>query len=101
MVTSAPAHERFEELPAEPVSARKARRVVLDALTDWYLEEFSDEAALLVSEVVTNAVLHAGGTIDLAVRRARGGIRVEVRDRSVTMPSPRSYAGDSVTGRGL
>lgn len=88
-------------LPAEPVSARKARRVVLDALNDWSLDDFSDEAALLVSEVVTNSVLHAGSAIDLTVRRKGDGIRVEVRDRSETMPSPRSFAGDSVTGRGL
>jgi PAS domain S-box-containing protein len=88
-------------LPAEPVSARKARRAVLDALADWSLDDLGDEAALLVSEVVTNAVLHAGGTIDLAVRRQGEGVRVEVRDRSATMPSPRSFAGDSVTGRGL
>lgn len=100
-MTDAPTQERFEQLPAEPVSARKARRVVLDALTEWSLDGLGDEAALLVSEVVTNAVLHAGGVIDLAVRRTGEGVRVEVRDRSVTMPSPRSYAGDSVTGRGL
>ena len=96
-----PSHERREELPAEPVSARKARRVVLDALTDWSLDDLSDEAALLVSEVVTNSVLHAGSTIDLTVCRRGTGVRVEVRDRSETMPAPRSYAGDSVTGRGL
>lgn len=88
-------------LPAEPVSVRKARRVVLDALADWSLGDLCDEAALLVSEVVTNSLLHAGSVIALTVRRVGEGIRVEVRDRSATMPSPRSYAGDSVTGRGL
>lgn len=101
MVSSVPSQERSVELPAEPVSARKARRVVLDALADWSLGDLCDEAALLVSEVVTNSVLHAGSTIDLTVRRRGEGIRVEVRDRSETLPSPRSYAGDSVTGRGL
>lgn len=75
--------------------------MVLDALAEWALEDLCDEAALLVSEVVTNSVLHAGGTIDLTVRRRGNGIRVEVGDRSAAMPSPRSYAGDSVTGRGL
>ena len=100
-MSAVPSQERCEELPAEPISARKARRVILDALTDWSLDDLSDEAVLLVSEVVTNSVLHAGSTIDLTVRRQGDGIRVEVRDRSEIMPSPRSYAGDSVTGRGL
>lgn len=100
-MSSVSSQERREQLPAEPVSARRARRVVLDALADWSLGDLCDEAALLVSEVVTNSVLHAGSTIDLTVRRQGEGIRVEVRDRSETMPAPRSYAGDSVTGRGL
>ncbi len=99
-MSSVPSQERCEELPA-PVSVRRARRVILDALTDWSLDELGDEAALLVSEVVTNSVLHAGSTIDLTILRKDEGIRVEVRDRSETMPSPRGYAGDSVTGRGL
>ena len=101
MLTTAPPEERTQELPAEPVSARTARRMVLDALAAWSLEQFCDEAALLVSEVVTNSLLHVGGPMTLTVRRAAGGVRVEVRDGSQTMPSPRNYAEDSVTGRGL
>ena len=93
--------ERREKLPAEPVSARRARRVVLDALSDWSLDHFSDEATLLVSEVVTNSLLHAGSSIDLTIRKCAEGIRVEVRDHSTNLPAPRNYAGDSVTGRGL
>lgn len=75
--------------------------MVLDALADWSLGDLCDEAALLVSELVTNSLLHAGSPIDLKVRRVGDGVRVEVRDRSTSMPSPRNYAGDSVTGRGL
>ncbi|HUR49652.1 MAG TPA: PAS domain S-box protein [Acidimicrobiales bacterium] len=100
-MTGVPVPERSEELPAEPVSARRARRVVLDALSDWSLGALCDEAALLVSEVVTNSLLHAGSPMGLTVRRLGSGVRVEVRDRSTSMPSPRHYPGDSVTGRGL
>lgn len=100
-MTTASAQERCEELPAEPVSARKARRVVLDALADWSLGDLCDDAALLVSEVVTNSLLHAGSAMALTIRLLDGGVRVEVRDHSTSMPSPRNYAGDSVTGRGL
>lgn len=100
-MTTVSAVERREELPAEPASARRARRVVVDALADWSLDGLSDEAALLVSELVTNSLLHAGSAIDLTVRRAGPGVRVEVKDHSTTLPSPRIFAGDSVTGRGL
>ena len=100
-MSAAPSQERKEQLPAEPVSARLARRVVTDALADWSLADLCDEAALLVSEVVTNSLLHAGSAIELTVRKIGPGVRVEVRDHSTTMPEPRHYASESVTGRGL
>lgn len=73
----------------------------MDALSEWSLDRFSEEATLLVSEVVTNSLLHAGSPINLTVRKCADGVRVEVRDHSTNLPAPRNYAGDSVTGRGL
>ena len=61
-----------------------------------------ETAVLLVSEVVTNALLHAGTDID--VRRGAGrldGLRVEVGDGSPHLPSRRRYAATAGTGRGL
>jgi PAS domain S-box-containing protein len=88
-------------LPAAPTSSRLARRITQDALRDFGLDEFADTAALLVSEVVTNALLHAGSEIRLQVLRRDDGIRIEVRDTSAVLPAPKRHDDDSTTGRGL
>ncbi len=64
-------------------------------------EELVDLATLLVSEVVTNSVLHAGAEMRLRCRPSGAGIRVEVFDRSSLVPSVRHYDADATTGRGL
>lgn len=60
-----------------------------------------DEATLLVSEVVTNAVLHAATGIELICTVETGRLCVEVRDRSPVLPGRRHYHDDAMTGRGL
>lgn len=47
-------------LPAHPASSRAARAFVTENLRTWDLGSAVDDAALLVSEVVTDAILHAG-----------------------------------------
>ncbi|MGB8651939.1 MAG: ATP-binding SpoIIE family protein phosphatase [Mycobacteriales bacterium] len=71
-----------EQLPAEGRSASRARRVVEHALRDADLTTFLDEALLLVTEIVTNAVVHAGTDVELAVEVKDGRLWVEVVDRS-------------------
>lgn len=59
-------------------------------------------AELLVSEVVTNAVVHAATDIDLSVAVLPGRrVRVEVSDGSGQLPSRREYPATATTGRGL
>jgi anti-sigma regulatory factor (Ser/Thr protein kinase) len=58
-------------------------------------------ATLLVSEVVTNSVLHAGTPIRLRCGRSGGGVRIEVFDRSPQLPGLRHYDSVATTGRGL
>jgi PAS domain S-box-containing protein len=63
-------------------------------------EDTVDTAILLTSELVTNAVLHA--RTDVRVTVVVGSeVRVEVRDESGMLPTSRSHALDSMTGRGL
>ncbi|WP_329202308.1 MULTISPECIES: ATP-binding protein [unclassified Streptomyces] len=52
-----------------------------------------EDVLLLVSEVVTNACLHAGGPRELVLRHGPGGLRVEVSDDSPDPPRRRP-AGD-------
>ncbi len=88
-------------LPAEPVSARQARRFVTQALRKIGLPELTGTAVILVSELVTNAVLHANSEVTLSVGRTNGGLRMEVGDRSSLAPSVRRYSAEATTGRGL
>ena len=90
-------------LPLEPHpgSAALARRFTADTLGGWGAEQLAETAVLLVSELVTNAVLHARSASELVVRSVDTGIRVEVRDQSVAAPTPRAYSLEAGTGRGL
>jgi anti-sigma regulatory factor (Ser/Thr protein kinase) len=54
-----------------------------------------------VSELASNAVIHAQTPFEVIVHVDEGWLRVEVRDENPTMPSLKSYVRESVTGRGL
>jgi PAS domain S-box-containing protein len=60
-----------------------------------------DSALLVLSEIVTNAFVHAGGHVRLTVWSTSDRTRVEVEDSSATLPSRRDYAHTAGTGRGL
>jgi anti-sigma regulatory factor (Ser/Thr protein kinase) len=78
----------------------RARRFVAKALTGHPAAAI---VALLVSELATNAVVHARSRFEITVRLALGRIRVEVSDGSPWLPRPRqSWAtADRENGRGL
>jgi anti-sigma regulatory factor (Ser/Thr protein kinase) len=88
-------------LPPEPASSRACRRFLMATLEAWGADQFADDAVLLLSELVTNAVLHAGTTIDVAIRLDGDLLRVEVGDGSPTLPRVRHFSMLSGTGRGL
>jgi anti-sigma regulatory factor (Ser/Thr protein kinase) len=60
-----------------------------------------DTAVLLVSEVVTNAVLHARSDLVVSVEDLGDTVRVEVADLSPVSPRLHNFALESATGRGL
>ncbi len=88
-------------LPPVPASVPEARGLVRDLLRAAGRDDLEDTAALLVSEVVTNALLHAGTPILVAARLEERTLRVEVGDGSLHLPVPRRYASTAGTGRGL
>ncbi|WP_104821131.1 SpoIIE family protein phosphatase [Kitasatospora sp. MMS16-BH015] len=67
----------------EPVgrSAAAARGFVRDTLLGWGLPEVVDDAVVLVSELVTNAVVHAGTAAEVRCLRESDTVRIEVTDR--------------------
>jgi PAS domain S-box-containing protein len=88
-------------LSAHPSSAAEARRFAADVLREWEEDPLSDAVVLLVSELVTNAVLHAGSPVQVALRRRGGRVHVDVADESPVMPGIRDYGDEATTGRGL
>jgi len=91
----------FARLPALPSSVGAARRLVRGALPQAGFDDLVEAAELVVSEAVTNAVVHTGTSIDVTVMFTGAGARLEVRDGSKHHPTPRDYAATAGTGRGL
>jgi len=67
----------------EPVgrSVASARSFVRDTLQGWGFADIVDDAVVLTSELVTNAVVHAGTAADVLCLRSDDGVRIEVADR--------------------
>jgi len=92
------AHTRLDRNTASP---RAARRFVSEALHLWELDDLTDTVTLLVSELVTNAVVHAGSDVEVMVRLTVDAAIVAVTDTSELAPAPREAADDETSGRGL
>ncbi|MEV5985652.1 SpoIIE family protein phosphatase [Streptomyces sp. NPDC052051] len=101
---TARASARFEPVGRAVASARS---FVRDTLQGWGFADVADDAVVLTSELVTNAVVHAGTSAEVLCLRSDDGVRIEVADRypereiplqttAVSMGSP-----DREGGRGL
>lgn len=88
-------------------SVATARAFVRDTLQGWGYADVVDDAVVLTSELVTNAVIHAGTSADVLCLRTEDGVRVEVADRYPEREIPIQGTGrqfgnpDSENGRGL
>jgi anti-sigma regulatory factor (Ser/Thr protein kinase) len=80
------------ELPRSPDSARQARQFV-SAHTGTLAPRQRTDATLMVSELVTNALLHGTGTISLRIDVEPRGVRVEVSDQGDVALSPSPTPG--------
>jgi len=88
------------ELPPQADSPARARHYVERVLTGRCPPALVEAAALLASELVTNAVRHARTALTLTVETSSAGIRLEVHDGSERMPQLREPTS-GVSGRGL
>src|SRR3954452_9145283 len=82
-------------------SAATARRFVRDTLQTWGADQHTDTATLLISELVTNAVLHARCAPEVVLELEGPVLRVEVYDTSPVLPARRHYGLQAGTGRGI
>ncbi|MGV9290237.1 ATP-binding protein [Streptomyces sp. NPDC003719] len=91
--------------PGEPGAVRTARSLVRDRLRGWGLDSVGDIAALLVSELVTNALRHATGPIGVRLVLCPDGLDgvllVEVSDPLPDPPRERAARPEDESGRGL
>jgi anti-sigma regulatory factor (Ser/Thr protein kinase) len=100
LVQAGPPFVQTLRLSPHPTAPRASRDFVSRVLLEWGLSRHLPAACLVVSELVTNAMIHAGTGIDVRISEHRKAIRIAVRDRSHDMPVPRP---DSLEphGRGL
>jgi anti-sigma regulatory factor (Ser/Thr protein kinase) len=78
-----------------------ARRFVADVLRSWGAESALVDASVVVSELTTNAVLHAVSAFRVHLTRHDGGVRISVDDVGPARPEPRQAAPQEVGGRGM
>jgi anti-sigma regulatory factor (Ser/Thr protein kinase) len=90
-------------LPVHELAARLARRATHDTLGSWGLGHLEETATLLVSELVSNAVRHAGTglVLELALETCGGWLRMEVTDTDPHPPLPRTPAALDESGFGF
>ncbi|MFG3016849.1 SpoIIE family protein phosphatase [Streptomyces cinerochromogenes] len=88
------------ELPPDPAMVAQARTDTERQLADWGLSELSFNAALVVSELVTNSIRYATGPVMLRLIRDRC-LLCEVSDNAHTAPHLRRARRDDEGGRGL
>jgi len=96
-----PAVTRHLLLGRELLSARRARLFVEGACTDWQLEVIRDDAMVVVSELVANAVVHAGTDCRVMLRYGARGLTIAVFDHAPDLALPLRPVTESQRGHGL
>jgi anti-sigma regulatory factor (Ser/Thr protein kinase) len=91
----------YLDVPLHHGAPGAARRAVVAVLTGWGFrdQEWLDAAAVVVSELVTNAVRYGGGCVALQVEAHERRVVVAVTDGSPTAPARRDP--DEAGGRGI
>jgi DNA-binding NarL/FixJ family response regulator len=90
-----------QDLPADPVSASRAREAVTNALITDVDDGALDTLVLLTSELVTNVVAHARTNCHLGVELFGDVVRVSVTDESGQPLQPKQVSDQAESGRGL
>jgi anti-sigma regulatory factor (Ser/Thr protein kinase) len=90
------------QFAAERTAPRSARHFVVDTLGRWgYAGSVLDDAQLLVTELATNAVVHARSPFSVVARREGYAVRVSVRDACPVRPKLRDVGPPGTSGNGL
>lgn len=101
---SKPLGQVVKRWPQSSLSVGRARACLYETLRGWGLLGLSGAAALVLSELVTNAITHGqvdGRYIETWFVWDRNGVRIEVHDAGDQWPVVRKAAKDDERGRGL
>ncbi|HUR18842.1 MAG TPA: response regulator [Acidimicrobiales bacterium] len=93
--------ENRAHLERDPRSSATARRFVGETLKRWECDELLDTVNLLVSELVTNSIVHADSEAYIAVLLKPDAVRIEVTDHGQAVPAVRTVDSGATSGRGL
>jgi anti-sigma regulatory factor (Ser/Thr protein kinase)/anti-anti-sigma regulatory factor len=88
-------------LPPRPEAPGRARRFLARTCARWHAERFEEAGSLVLSELVTNAVLHAGTGMQVRVVLNDRGMRLSVRDGGAGWPRPATKGRTAGSGLGL
>lgn len=99
MCPTTPRAER--ELPVSPEAPALARQFLRSSTCPMHNSHVLDDAVLLVSELVTNSVLHGGPPVVVAVDCDGTALQVRVRDGSAQLPVRREADLSAENGRGM
>ncbi len=89
------------EFGAEPRSPLEARQLLRATLHGWRLHHLEEVATLLVSELATNAVLHAQSSFLVEAEQLSSMVRVSLYDCAAAAPMRRHHGVHAGTGRGI
>jgi anti-sigma regulatory factor (Ser/Thr protein kinase) len=90
-------------VPRAPESSARLRSLLWTTFACWECDsQRLDDAALVLSELVGNAVRHAeGATLQVRLRRTEDVLRIAVHDGSPARPAPRQASFEDENGRGM
>lgn len=90
------------EVPHRVDSIPAARAFLARLLHGWHVaDEVIDEASLLTTELMSNAVQHGTGVVHLEIAVHEGLLRVGVHDTAAELPVKLEYTSSSLQGRGI
>jgi anti-sigma regulatory factor (Ser/Thr protein kinase) len=92
---------RLARLSPELTAPRRARDLVAQACASWHGEQFLEVGQLVISELVTNAVLHSGTEIEIELRLDEDHFMLRVHDDGDGIPAVVPMEQRTVGGVGL
>jgi anti-sigma regulatory factor (Ser/Thr protein kinase) len=84
-----------------PAAVAAARHFVVDVLRSWGRRDLAGDAALVISELATNAVTHGGSPFRARIHREQDTVRVSIEDVAPTWPERQEALPTDLDGRGL